>query len=181
MGLGTFLLNCFDQNHRSTLRSLDGLTQEELAWQPNDQCNSIGFLVWHVGRVLDFWIHTIVQSKPQLWEQGWADRFGREANPRDIGYSFTPERVAGVSLPESQVLVEYLTATHDKVAELLKGLNDDALANTQVSNPSGGQMSLTTLFQQLVWEMNQHGGQIAYLRGIQRGLEDRYYTGGVTS
>jgi hypothetical protein len=34
------------------------------------------------------------------------------------------------------------------------------------------------MFQQLIWEFNQHGGQIAYLRGMQRGIEDPAYSGG---
>ncbi len=38
---------------------------------------------------------------------------------------------------------------------------------------------MSTLFQQLLWELNQHGGQIGYLRGMQRGIEDASYTGGL--
>ena len=40
-------------------------------------------------------------------------------------------------------------------------------------------MTLANLCQQLLWEFNQHGGQIAYLRGMQRGLEDSSYSGGL--
>ena len=32
---------------------------------------------------------------------------------------------------------------------------------------------------ELLWEFNQHGGQIGYLRGEQRGLEDTGYSGGL--
>jgi len=35
------------------------------------------------------------------------------------------------------------------------------------------------MFQQVIWEFNQHGGQMAYLRGMLRGIEDSRYTGGV--
>ena len=40
-------------------------------------------------------------------------------------------------------------------------------------------MTLGNMCQQLLWEFNQHGGQIAYLRGMQRGLEDSAYSGGL--
>lgn len=54
MSLIEFIRNCIDQNCGSMRRSLDGLTREELSWQPDPQCNSIGWLVWHYSRVLDW-------------------------------------------------------------------------------------------------------------------------------
>ena len=35
--------------------ALDGLTSEELTWQPNTACNPISFIVWHMARVEDRW------------------------------------------------------------------------------------------------------------------------------
>ena len=179
MGIKEFILNCIDQNYRSLLRSLEGLSAEELAWQPNSQCNSIGFLVWHYARVLDGWIQSRVRGKPQLWEQGWAEKFDRPTGPRDVGFGLTAEEATAFSVPSPEVLVEYAAAAHGEVTKFLDGLDDDALINTKIRNSFGGEISLATLFQQLIWELNQHGGQIAYLRGIQRGLEDSSYTGGV--
>ena len=40
-------------------------------------------------------------------------------------------------------------------------------------------MTLANMCQQLLWEFNQHGGQIGYIRGLQRGLEDPAYSGGL--
>ena len=67
---------------------------------------------------------------------------------------------------------------NDKAMEFLQGLNDDTLDKTVIM-ARGGEINLSTLFQQVIWEFNQHGGQMAYLRGKQRGLEDTTYTGGV--
>ena len=61
----------------------------------------------------------------------------------------------------------------------LEGVDDAILESTKITNPYGGELTVATVFQQLIWELNQHGGQIAYLRGMQRGLEDSRYTGGV--
>jgi hypothetical protein len=41
-----------------------------------------------------------------------------------------------------------------------------------VASPFGGWLTLASVYQQLIWEVNQHGGQIAYLRGMQRGIEN---------
>ena len=66
----------------------------------------------------------------------------------------------------------------DKAMQFLKDLVDDALDKTVITTMRG-EINLTTLFQQLLWEFNQHGGQMAYLRGMLRGIEDSAYTGGV--
>ena len=68
MALKEFIGRCIDQNYRSLVRSIEDLSVEELSYRPTDQCNSIGFLVWHYGRVLDRWVRSRVQSPPQIYE-----------------------------------------------------------------------------------------------------------------
>lgn len=179
MALTEFIQRCLDQHYDSMVRSVDGLSQKELAWRPDSQSMSIGFLAWHYGRTLDRWIHTRVLEAIQLWEQGWASQFDRlPPDPNDTGYGFTPEQLEAFQAPAASVLLGYAQAAKNKTAEVLDGLDDDALERVMLTNPRGGQISLSTMFQQLIWEVNQHGGQIAYLRGMQRGLEDPSYSGG---
>ena len=75
MTLVDFFQRCLDQNYKSLVRSVNGLTPQELSWQPDRQCMSIGFIVWHCGRVLDRWFQTSVRSVPQLWDEGWDSKF----------------------------------------------------------------------------------------------------------
>ena len=174
-----FIHQCLEQNYRSIVRCLEGLTPEELSWRPNPQCMSIGFIAWHYCRVLDMWIQFRSRAVPELWEEGWADRMGRSpANPLDVGYGFTEQQLGEFQVPSLALLLDYAEEAKDKAMQFLKDLDDDALDRTVIPTRRG-EISLTTLFQQLVWEFNQHGGQMAYLRGMQRGLEDTTYTGGV--
>ena len=46
--------------------ALHGLSDADLAKQPSDQCNSIGWTLWHATRVEDGIIANI-SSKPQVW------------------------------------------------------------------------------------------------------------------
>ena len=47
--------------------ALEGLDKETpLARIPADQCNSIAWLLWHLSRVMDTFIHTRLQESPQL-------------------------------------------------------------------------------------------------------------------
>ena len=76
-------------------------------------------------------------------------------------------------------LLDYASATLAAANEYLVSLGDAEFDGTEVINPRGGKMTLANMCQQLLWEFNQHGGQIAYLRGMQRGLEDPRYSGGL--
>lgn len=182
MILTQFLLDSFKQNHESILRSLKDLSPKELNWKPAEESNSISFLVWHIGRVLDFWIHTVIQKEPQLWEKGWSQKFGKEPKPNELGYAFSSERVASLQLPELTIMIDYLAACENELIRLFQDLDDEELDKIEVINPNNGdKVPVSSVFQQLVWELNQHGGQIAYIRGMGRGLEDKYYTGGLLS
>ncbi len=178
MTLVEFFRRCFDQNHKSVVRSVNGLTPQELSWRPDPQCMSVGFIVWHCGRVLDTWFQTRVRGVPQLWEEGWDSKFNRPNVPGG-GFSFTADQLEAFQVPDVSALMGYAEAAKAKAMEYLQGLDDEALERVMVPNPAGDPITLATLFQQLVWELNQHGGQIAYLRGMQRGIEDRRYTCGV--
>src|SRR5438552_18957417 len=74
--------------------ALNGLSDADLAKQPSDQCNSIGWTLWHATRVEDGIIANI-SSKPQVWMEGsWHQKFGMEANPANLGIGDSLEQVA---------------------------------------------------------------------------------------
>ncbi len=180
MRLSDFISGCLEQHYNAMLRSVDGLSEEEMRWMPTPECSSIGFLVWHYGRTLDRWIHSRLQNTPQLWEQGWAARLGQKVtDPNDTGYGYGPERLAAFRPPDSAILLGYAAATLEAAQLYLTSRSDADFETTVVFNPRGGTMTLANMCQQLLWEFNQHGGQIAYLRGMQRGLEDSSYSGGL--
>ena len=147
---------------------------------PLHECSSIGFLLWHYGRTLDRWVHARLQGVPQLWEQGWAARLGHEAiDPNDTGYGYGPDQLAAFRPPAAALLLEYATAALKSAKAYLADRSESDFDEMSVTNPRGGTMTLANMCQQLLWEFNQHGGQIAYLRGMQRGLEDASYSGGL--
>ena len=180
MALKEFIRNSVDQHYASMVRTVQDLSLKELSWTPDPEAMTIGFLTWHYARTLDRWIHSRVLESLQLWEQGWASQFGREPpDPNDTGYGFTAQQVQDFQPPAASVLLSYAQAAKDKTLELLEKLDDESLEKVTIVNPRGGQINLATMFQQLIWESNQHGGQIAYIRGLQRGIEDPGYSGGM--
>ena len=180
MHLRDFIIGCLDQHYHAMIRSVEGLTKDELRWMPTPECSSIGFLVWHYGRTLDRWFQSRLRDAPQLWEQGWAGRLGQEVgDPNDTGYGYGPEQLANFQVPDAGMLLEYAAASLQAANCYLLALPDAEYGERVVINPRGGTMTLANMCQQLLWEFNQHGGQIAYLRGMQRGLEDPRYSGGL--
>ena len=180
MQLSDFISGCLDQHYNSMVRSVEGLSDQEMRWMPTPECSSMGFLLWHYGRTLDRWIHSRLQGVPQLWEQGWDERLGQQvSDPNETGYGYGPDRLAAFHTPETAALVEYGAAALAAAKLYLASLQEADFEDMPVDNPSGGTMSLAHMCQQLLWEFNQHGGQIAYIRGMQRGLEDSSYRGGL--
>ncbi len=107
-------------------------------------------------------MQTVAKSAPQLWEGEWAERFGRTpADPWGSGFGFVAEQLEAFQVPSLSVLRDYIEATRANALQHLRGLDDTTLENVRVASPIGGQLSLASVYQQMIWELNQHGGQIA--------------------
>ena len=170
MALREFIRGAFVTNWEWTERYVDGLTQEEIEFRPNGQCHSIGFILWHYGRALDLWVQTLARGGVQLYEEGWAERLGLAADPTDVGFGYGLEQLDNWPCPEKALLVEYANAARNNLLEFLDGQDDDSLQSTELTTHWGETINLARMFAMLLWEVNQHGGQASYLRGMQRGL-----------
>ena len=170
MALQEFIRESFEVNWEWMERYIGGLTQDEIEYRPNDQCHSIGFILWHYGRALDMWTQTLARRQPQLYEREWAERLGFKPETMDVGFGYSVEDLSGWNCPDKELLVGYATAAKDNLLEFLGEHADDSLTSTMMTNRQGNEITLATMFRMLVWEVNQHGGQASYLRGMQRGL-----------
>ena len=170
MVLQEFIRRSFDFNWEWMEGYLDGLTQAEIEYRPNQDCHSIGFILWHYGRALDMWVQSLARKEPQLYEQGWAERLGFAPEPMAVGFGYSAEDLANWRCPGKDSLVEYATAVRENLLAFLEQHDDHSLASTEMTNRRGKTIKLADMFRILIWEVNQHGGQAGYLRGMQRGL-----------
>ena len=170
MVLQQFIRESFEVNWEWLERYLEELTQEEIEYRPNDQCHSIGFIVWHYGRALDMWTQSLARKQPQLYEREWAEKLGFEPEAMNVGFGYSAEDLGNWRCPDKALVVEYAAAARDNLLGFLGEHNDESLASTMMTNRQGAEITLATMFRMLVWEVNQHGGQAGYLRGMQRGL-----------
>ncbi len=164
MTLNEFITDALEKENGFLLEALDGLPPDALAWQPAPGANSIGWILWHMVRVEDMWIQFFAQFKPELWESdGWNDKFGLPT--RDNGFGHTAEQVNNFPRLDLAEFLQYRAAVREATLAYLGALTLDDMDN--VPRERRPDMSLGGMFRQIIGEMYQHVGHIAYLRGLQ--------------
>ncbi|MFC2045637.1 DinB family protein [Chloroflexota bacterium] len=149
--------------------AVKGLTQDDLNWQSGKDCNSIGWLAWHLTRVQDTSIANMMGDE-QLWiKDGWHAKFNRPANTNDTGFGNTPEDVAAFKSPEAQVFIDYNKAVLERTKRYFLTLStadlDRELNEPQFQPlPTVGVRLISVLADSL-----QHIGQMGYIRGLHQG------------
>ncbi len=157
------VINSYENVARILARTLDGLTVDDLNKQPKPDCNSMGWLTWHLTRWQD---RTIAELKgeEQLWvRDGWCKQFNRPPDPTDTGWGHSPEDVKSFQSPDIQTLLDYHRAVSERTLSYINNLSEDDL-NRDLRNervPTVGARLVGTLGDSL-----QHLGQVAYLRGL---------------
>ena len=168
--LQDFIRRSFETHWEWMERYVDGLSQAEIEFRPDDQSHSIGFILWHYGRALDMWVQSLAKQESQLYETGWAQRLGFQPEPMNVGFGYTVEDLANWKCPEKSLLLEYANDSRNNLLGFLSLHDDESLAETTMTNRRGETIAIGDMFRMLIWEVNQHGGQAGYLRGMQRGL-----------
>lgn len=164
MTLNDFIADALEKETGFLMAALDGLSPEEMAWQPAPDANSIGWMLWHMVRVEDMWIQFFAQFRPELWESaGWHEKFGLPT--RDNGFGHTAAQVNNFPRLDWPQFLQYRVAVRAATLAYLNALTPADLA--AVPRERRPEMSLAAMFRQIVGELYQHTGQIAYLRGLQ--------------
>ena len=164
MTLNEFIVDALDKENGFLMDALDGLGPEELVWQPAADANSIGWILWHMVRVEDMWIQFFAQFQTELWEtEGWHEKFGLPT--RDNGFGHTAEQVNNFPALDLSEFLRYRAAVRQATLAYLDTLTPEEME--RVPRERRPEMSLGAMFRQIIGEMYQHVGHIAYLRGLQ--------------
>jgi hypothetical protein len=147
---------------------LDGLSEAELRWQATMDSNSILWLVWHMARVEDGWINSSIAGGDSVWDSGgWAARTGIAVD--GSGYGQGPDDVRSMPDVALAELIQYFDDVRAAGFNVIDGMSDDDLNKTFIR----GDRSVTWswILGHVVVEEAQHLGQIAFIRGMIRGLD----------
>ncbi len=160
------ILKSLEQSQRYLTNALDGLTQEEVAWSPGPECNSIAFILWHTTRVEDLFVNRVIRREKELYEtEGWQEKLGTPAK----AYQYTVEELQAWPVPQLEILREYVNSVREKTLALLQYIPSEKLS--ELARPDRPPDTIGTILGRASTEIALHVGQIAYLRGVQRGLD----------
>lgn len=159
------LEDAFDRVQGGVHRITDGLTPANLAYRPDSDANSIGWLIWHLTRVQDHHVSGIT-GRPQVWvESDWPARFGLDPDPENVGYGHSSDQVGEVRPASPELLQQYYDEVHARTLEYLATITPDELdriVDRRWDPPVTAGVRLVSI----IGDDTQHMGQAAYVRGL---------------
>jgi hypothetical protein len=159
------LLDAFGRVHGSLPEVLSGLRPEQLLWRPDDDANSIAWLVWHLSRVQDDHLADL-DGGEQVWtSHGWHDRFGLPYPARAVGYGQTSDEVGAFVLNDPVLLTGYHAAVHERTVRTVEGLDANGFSRI-VDRRWDPPVTAAVRLVSVVNDITQHLGQAAYVRGL---------------
>lgn len=145
---------------------VDGLDLDDLHWQPRAGANSIGWTLWHVGRMEDAQVAQIAGTE-QVWTRdGWAERFALPYPTEAHGYGQTAEEVAAFRVDDPSLITGYYAAVHRATLELLDTMSEadhDRVIDPDWDPP----VTVAVRIVSILDDAAQHVGQAAYVKGLR--------------
>lgn len=145
-------------------RITEGLDDEDLAYRPDADANSIGWLLWHLTRVQDDHVSEIAGIEQAWVADGWAERFGMEADPANTGYGHTSAQVGAVH-PDADTLRGYHDAVHGRTVAYLETIDPEELDRI-IDYSYDPPVSVGVRLVSVIGDDLQHAGQAGYVRGL---------------
>jgi len=142
-----------------TLKYVEGMSPEQLAWSPNDTCESIATLLLHIAAAERSWIGEDIMRKPM--DEWWKIAF-------PIRYDIP--QISGKKL---SYFIEILATTRQETKDALKTLTDDDLSREIAPLDPGEQdnaekrFSIDWILYHLVEHEAHHKGQIAVMKRLR--------------
>jgi uncharacterized damage-inducible protein DinB len=158
------LVDAFGRVRESVHEAVEGLDEDQLAFRPDADANSIAWLVWHLTRVQDDHIADVAGAQ-QLWiAGGWVERFGLPFDVGAIGFGQTSEEVGRVRAT-AEMLAAYQDAVHRSTVDYLATVQDEEFDRV-VDERWDPPVTLAVRLVSVLDDTMQHAGQASYVRGL---------------
>ncbi len=142
------------------------LDLELATWRPDDEANSISWLLWHLTRIQDDHLAGIA-GVDQAWPT-WRDRFGLPFAPWATGYGQSPAETAEVRVT-GDLLAGYHADVHALTLAYLErfdGADGEAELARVVDDSWKPPVTAAVRLVSVVGDTLQHLGQAAYVKGL---------------
>lgn len=159
------LVDAFGRIREVVEEVVAGLDPDELSSRPDEDANSIAWLVWHLTRIQDDHVAGAADTE-QIWiSDDWYERFRLPFAADDTGYGHSPGDVAKVRDLSAELLTDYHEAVHDNTVQYLAGIDDKDFKRI-VDRAWSPPVTLGVRLISVIADDLQHAGQAAYVRGL---------------
>ncbi len=149
-------------------KALEGLSTEDLDWQPHPDSNSMGWLAWHLTRAQDVRLSALAGKEQLYISDKWYARFNRAPDPQDRGFGHSSADVAAFRSPDVDTLLGYYRAVLARTERFIRSLAEAELGR-ELDEPRRPTPTVGMRIVDVLNDNLQHAGQVAYLRGLRRG------------
>ncbi|MQG34126.1 MAG: DinB family protein [SAR202 cluster bacterium] len=166
----TTIVEALRRNWEMVSAAVAEVDEDTLNTRPNPDSNSMSWLIWHMTRVTDRFIHYRIAGTPQIWTvESWYGKFCMPEDPQEYGLGWTNEQAAQWQASSKAVLMEYFDRVNTDAAQYLSAMTDADLERVIPFPAPPDTLTVKEALGNLIWDNIAHGGQVAYLRGFFRG------------
>lgn len=90
--------------------------------------NSIAWLLWHAAREIDVQLAALTGNESVWIAEGYAEKFGLDVEPGDLGYGHTPEQARAIVVRDGDLLIDHLSAVVEAQVAFIGSLSETDLA-----------------------------------------------------
>ena len=179
MTVADLLADAFGRIREEVHAAVDGLRADDLAYRPDPESNSVGWLIWHLTRVTDDHRGRRRRHRASLDSEGWAARFGLPFDVADTGYGHDSSQVGAVRVASGELLTGYFDAVFER-ASATSGAWPTPTWTGSWTIAGIPPVTLGVRLVSVISDDLQHAGQAAYLRGLLRRYapQPRYHAAG---
>jgi hypothetical protein len=105
--MAQLIMDIFLRISRELERVLDGFVVDDLNQRPTADCNSIGWLVWHLTSSQDRNIEEVMGEEQRWIKNSWHAKFNLAPAPSEKGFGHSSEDAAAFRPPDSKTLLTY--------------------------------------------------------------------------
>jgi hypothetical protein len=160
---GTMLRGMLERAQQILEGTTEGLTAEQLHWQPGGTANPIAAGYAHVVLGEDRFVQGLIGAKPTLYESTWSGRTGLSALPAPGGGWDAWARELRMDLPQFKA---YAQAVHAETRAFLERATDADLDRI-IEHRFFGPMKVGDLVGLIAIHTATHAGDIGAIKGVQ--------------
>lgn len=163
----------YQTTHNNLLDLVDNLTDDQIAWTPNETTPSVGFHVWHLARWADYLQEIINGRGSQLWDrEGMAAHW--DMKTAGLGYAQTgmnmdDKAALALRMPKKNILLDYTRRTFAAAQQAIETISDIEFYKIYQTLHEGNWRDgrIGPIISTWMTHDNRHLGMIECLIGVQ--------------